>query len=424
MLDAHINLTKFPDGADKLSDAPPDQDETCGAPGQSGDALPQRCESPTLDSSEAATAPGEDAAGGQVAALQTGGDRGVAAPQDGSHARLVVAESDQADPPHGGHDVPAPTTDPGEVPSADGDGDLSEATVELDAQCDEVLEKEYGLRVHPVCAMFPPMTAKELLDLAGDIRTNGLVHPIITNDGQIIDGRHRLKACREAGVEPRFLKWSDAYTGTMSVARWIWSVNAERRHMADDQIGAAKYQLIKYEKWEAARKRQIAAGSQQGARGEEGGRGNKKPLAVNSPQGVLQRDPQATPAIKPGRDRSRDSRAEIARELDWTDHKAKNLIEIDKAEPQAVKEIILGTTTVKKAAKRVKASLRAKSASARKKAKPPVRNLKAAQPRAIFDMEPALKTAMSSVDEAFESVPADWRDDFKKELIKTIQCLP
>jgi hypothetical protein len=131
-------------------------------------------------------------------------------------------------------------------------------------------------------------------------------------------------------------------------------------------------------------------------------------------------------AIKPGRDRTRDSRAEIAKELDWTEHKTKKLIEIDKAEPQAVKEIILGTTTVKKAAKRLKAGVRAKSANKRMKIKSPAASTKPkpAQRRTPFDIEKALTAAMRSPDEVYNTVPDDWRDEFKEKLAKTIQLLP
>jgi ParB-like nuclease domain len=56
------------------------------------------------------------------------------------------------------------------------------------------------------------MTDAELADLAEDIATNGLVHPIVVDaDGALIDGRNRLRACEIAGVEPAFQQLNGHY---------------------------------------------------------------------------------------------------------------------------------------------------------------------------------------------------------------------
>jgi ParB-like chromosome segregation protein Spo0J len=36
------------------------------------------------------------------------------------------------------------------------------------------------------------------------LRANGLIRPIVVWQGQIIDGRHRERLCRELGIEPRY----------------------------------------------------------------------------------------------------------------------------------------------------------------------------------------------------------------------------
>jgi hypothetical protein len=339
------------------------------------------------------------------------GDEPAATPIDGSDAQMAVAVADDSD--H--HELLHAAGDEQEAVAEEGGAD--EQTDEEGA--DPKPEMVGGIHVHPLCAMFPEMGDKEMKELTDDIRTNGLLHPIVKYKRQIVDGRHRAKACRAAFVQPKFVNWLDIYKGPMSLSQWIWSVNAQRRHMTDEQIGAARFELIKYEKTEAARQRQIAAGSAQGGHGAKGGRGNKKPLAANSPQGVLQ------PTIKPVRDHSRDSRAEIAKELNWSEHKTQDLINIDKKKPGAVKAIIKGTTTVKQEKKALKESA-PKRAHTRVKTKSPTGNPepKATTARSPFDMEPALLTAMAAVDAAFELVPADWRDDFKQELIENIQRLP
>lgn len=60
------------------------------------------------------------------------------------------------------------------------------------------------MNVHPVADMFPLLGEADLAALAQDIRVNGLLEPITTLDGLILDGRNRYRACVMAAVEPRF----------------------------------------------------------------------------------------------------------------------------------------------------------------------------------------------------------------------------
>ena len=53
-------------------------------------------------------------------------------------------------------------------------------------------------------AGLPPLSPARYARLLASIRARGLIHPIIVWRDQIIDGVHRLKACLEAGVEPRY----------------------------------------------------------------------------------------------------------------------------------------------------------------------------------------------------------------------------
>jgi len=53
------------------------------------------------------------------------------------------------------------------------------------------------MKIHLRAEMFPMMPEEELAELAEDIRENGLIHPIMLDtDGQVIDGRNRLAACK------------------------------------------------------------------------------------------------------------------------------------------------------------------------------------------------------------------------------------
>jgi len=60
---------------------------------------------------------------------------------------------------------------------------------------------------HPICALLPEMTNDEYAALVSSIKRNGLINPITTLDGKILDGRHRFKACADAGEPPRFKEY-------------------------------------------------------------------------------------------------------------------------------------------------------------------------------------------------------------------------
>lgn len=89
------------------------------------------------------------------------------------------------------------------------------------------------LTVHPVAALFPLMADADPDAFAGmvaDIKENGQTDPIIVKGSEIVDGRNRLAACAEAGVDPAFAQWS-APKG-VTVEKWIVSRNLHRRHMS------------------------------------------------------------------------------------------------------------------------------------------------------------------------------------------------
>src|SRR5882672_1446759 len=94
------------------------------------------------------------------------------------------------------------------------------------------------LPVHPDAAIFPMMSDEEIAGLAEDIKTNGLIHPLITgdHDGQevLVDGRNRLAACKQAGVKPTFRKLNGE-----DQKAFILSVNINRRHMTKGQRAIA-----------------------------------------------------------------------------------------------------------------------------------------------------------------------------------------
>ena len=74
------------------------------------------------------------------------------------------------------------------------------------------------------------MSEDEYASLRADIEKHGLVEPIRTFKGQILDGRHRYRACLELNIEPRFKEWRRGDPVAL-----VWSANIERRHLNQGQ---------------------------------------------------------------------------------------------------------------------------------------------------------------------------------------------
>ena len=107
------------------------------------------------------------------------------------------------------------------------------------------------LEVHPVAELFPLIEGAEFQELVEDIGANGLRTPILLDgDGRVLDGRNRLRACRAAGVEPRFETWD----GRGSPLEVVVSLNLRRRHLNESQRAMLAAQ-IKERLEEEARKR-------------------------------------------------------------------------------------------------------------------------------------------------------------------------
>jgi hypothetical protein len=97
--------------------------------------------------------------------------------------------------------------------------------------------------VHPAAAAYPLLPPDELQALADDIAANGLLYPIVLDaEGQLIDGRNRLKACQLAGVEPRFTSLNGH-----DPVDYVLSANENRRHITKGQraMAAARLQRLR-----------------------------------------------------------------------------------------------------------------------------------------------------------------------------------
>lgn len=172
------------------------------------------------------------------------------------------------------------------------------------------MSKTHPYAVHPLAQLFPEVRGKSLTDLVTDIKDKGLLNPIVTHEKQIVDGRNRLKACKEAGVTPRFVTFHSLGL-KCSVADFIWSQNIERRQLTPDQRAVISFE------WASALRAKARENQKLG--------GMKKPVEpirtraaiaeraqvtehrIQQAEKVVKLTPKLVPAIKSGKMKLKDA---------------------------------------------------------------------------------------------------------------------
>jgi ParB-like chromosome segregation protein Spo0J len=94
---------------------------------------------------------------------------------------------------------------------------------------------------HPACLLLPEIGEAEFAELVDDIKQHGQRHAIVVDDGGLIlDGRHRWRALRSLGVEPRL----ETFAGTEAEkVALVVTENVHRRHLTTDQRAAIAAEL-------------------------------------------------------------------------------------------------------------------------------------------------------------------------------------
>ena len=79
---------------------------------------------------------------------------------------------------------------------------------------------------HPACELLPEISEAEFRELVEDIRNYGQRHPIIVDqDGVILDGRHRWRACQKLFITPTMETFSGTETEKVALGH-------QREHQA------------------------------------------------------------------------------------------------------------------------------------------------------------------------------------------------
>ena len=115
-------------------------------------------------------------------------------------------------------------------PSPDGGagGDLSE-------------QNRSTMTFHPVATIFPLINGEDFDSLVEDVRANGLREPIwLHEDGRIIDGRNRWRACEMVCIVPKMRTW----IGKGSLVEFVLSLNLHRRHLTTSQRACVAVDLL------------------------------------------------------------------------------------------------------------------------------------------------------------------------------------
>lgn len=120
---------------------------------------------------------------------------------------------------------------------------------------------------HPLAERFPLIEGAEFDELVADIKKNGLMNPVIMYQGKVLDGRNRVMACQEAGVEIRHRPW-DGTCGT--ALAFVVSRNVLRRHLTSSQRAVWAVSLLDDERKAASERlesTQAKPGEKVGAKG-------------------------------------------------------------------------------------------------------------------------------------------------------------
>lgn len=83
---------------------------------------------------------------------------------------------------------------------------------------------------HPLANIFPLIEGQAFDDLVDDVRKNGVREPLWMYQNQILDGRNRYRAAKEAGVKCELR----TYDGDDPVG-FVVSLNLHRRHLTESQ---------------------------------------------------------------------------------------------------------------------------------------------------------------------------------------------
>jgi len=267
-----------------------------------------------------------------------------------------------------------------------------------------ILSLSRRLELHPVAALFPELPPEDFAALKEDIRRNGLKLPVLVHGGEILDGRHRYRACKELGIPCAAVEWngSDPWLE-------VQSRNLIRRHLAKDQVYAIrKLAALQFPDLagpiEAEREKARARKAQ--ARGR----------------------PRGDKALPRSQDRNRESADRIGAQLGVSGSTIKRVERLAREAPALIEKVAAGKLSVKRALRDLAAKTETAGTAARvvqPKTRDEQRN-GSAPPKGLLSLDRLLRRMELTIQAEAEKWPRDERpklvDELQQELIDLIRA--
>lgn len=88
------------------------------------------------------------------------------------------------------------------------------------------------MKIHPLACNIPEQSEEEYQALLESIRKCGQLRPILVYQDQVLDGRHRLRACKQLGIEPKFQIFTENGSTAIDI---VVAENIARRNLNPGQ---------------------------------------------------------------------------------------------------------------------------------------------------------------------------------------------
>ncbi len=156
------------------------------------------------------------------------------------------------------------------------------------------------------------MSDDEFGKLKADIKQHGVREPIVTHEGYLVDGKNRLRACKELGVECPTVAWE----GGDSLVLWSISRNLHRRHMTPSQRAMIAQKMLPILEQEAAARKKRPKSSPIGEHAERSTKVAAEATGASARQvgrakRVANADPKKAAEVEAGKKSLRQAEQEI-----------------------------------------------------------------------------------------------------------------
>ena len=194
--------------------------------------------------------------------------------------------------------------------------------------------------VHPAALLFPLLDGKEREQLVRDVRKRGVREPVVIWRGQLLDGRNRVEAARQANAPIPVRQLDD----DVDPFGFVLSANAFRRHMTASQLAMTCARV--HEEWTRYLHEQSLRRAVEDA--ERTGSDTGRHSAVDSPGGRREAAASATSRPSPRADPVPDAPGlkVLAAKMGTPYRTASRASSVRKSAPDLEAPVLDGTITV------------------------------------------------------------------------------